>query len=425
MSNFRISTAGQHASGIAEILKQQVRLAKTQQQVASGERVSTPADDPVAAVRILGLERTQSQLEQYGKNAAMAGDRLGLGEQSLADLNSLLQRVHSLTVQANNGVLDNTSLRSIAAELRTASQQLQDIGNRQDSNGEYLYSGFSTGTRPFSDAGAGVAYAGDQGVRTLQISSSQSIADSFTGYSVFMDVAEGNGRFMVENGTNSVSLGANTGTGIIGAGQVADAAAWAAAAGATFTVRFSDNSAPADGVAETWSLLDSGGNPVLDGGGAPIQGTYVSGGSISFSGIQFTMSGDPAVGDSFTVRPAGKESLFTTLDDLATALEAGAGTSQQQAVLGSRLNHALTQLDQGLTHVTNLRTETGARLTTLDTAASLREDYDIQLSASVSELKDVDYAEAISRLNQQLTGLQAAQAAYSKIGQMSLFDWLR
>ncbi len=435
--NFRLSTAGQHAAGIAQIMKQQTLLAQTQQQVASGKRIQTPADDPVASVRILGIERAQSQLEQYGRNAGIAADRLGLGEQSLSDVGTLLQRVHELTVKANNGSLDDVSLKSIATELRSRAQELMEIANRQDSNDEYLFAGYSSGTRPFSDAGSGVTYGGDQGVRQLQISSSQKIADSFQGQRVFMDVTEGNGSFVVENGTNSVSAGVNQGTGVIGASQIVDAAAWAAAAASAaaalpplaneYSIHFIDNTVPGDGVAEAWELLDAAGNPAMDGGAppAPIQGNYVSGGSISFHGIQVTLSGTPAVGDSFTVRPAGKESLFKTIDDLAAALENGAGSTRQQAVLGTNLNKALAQLDQGLTHVLELRTEIGARLSSLDTAASLREDLDAQMTGTLSGLRDIDYAEAISRLNQQLTGLQAAQAAYAKIGQMSLFDWLR
>ena len=54
----------------------------------------------------------------------------------------------------------------------------------------------------------------------------------------------------------------------------------------------------------------------------------------------------------------------------------------------------------------------------------MREDTKFQLAGSLSDLRDLDYAEAISRMNQQMTGLQAAQAAYTRIGQMSLFDFL-
>ena len=221
----RMSTPGQHASAIAQILKQQVALAKTQVQVASGRRIQTPADDPIAATRILGVERAQSQLDQYGRNAGMATQRLGFAEQAFTDLNSLLQRVHVLAVQANSGAMDDASLGTIATELRARAGELLQIANRQDGNGEFLFAGFSSGTRPFAPAGGNVSYAGDQGTRQLAISATQSIADGFNGAQVFMHVPEGNGAFTVSTGTHA-------GTGFIGVSQVTDPAAWSAAAAA-------------------------------------------------------------------------------------------------------------------------------------------------------------------------------------------------
>ncbi len=60
----RISTPGQHTSAITQILRQQVALSKTQVQVATGRRIQTPAEDPIAATRILGVERAQAQISQ-------------------------------------------------------------------------------------------------------------------------------------------------------------------------------------------------------------------------------------------------------------------------------------------------------------------------------------------------------------------------
>ncbi len=428
MSAYRISTPGQHSALIAQILQQQAKLAHTQAQVASGTRILSPADDPVAATRIIGIERAQAQLEQYGKNAGIAGDRLSLGEQSLADLGKLLQRVRDLALQANSGAMDDVSLKSIAGEMKARVEELQQIANRKDGNGEYLFSGFSTGTQPFSGSGAGTAYVGDQGVRKLQISSSQSIADGLQGQQVFMDIPEGNGTFIVSDGGNA-------GTGIVGVQQVLDYAQWNAAATAAaaavppraheYTVRFSDPDA--DGTADTWELLDADGNAVLDNGAppVPVTGSYTDGGTITFDGVQFAMTGKPAAGDTFTVRPARTESMFKTLDDLVVAIGSGSTSPQQRASLGNDINKALAQIDQGMGHAINLRTDIGARLASLDTAAELRADVGLTLSASLSDLKDLDYAQAISTLNQQMTGLQAAQAAYARIGQMSLFDYLR
>jgi flagellar hook-associated protein 3 FlgL len=428
MSAYRISTPGQHSALVAQMLQQQVRLARTQAQVASGSKILSPADDPVGATRIIGIERAQAQLVQYGKNAGIAGDRLKLGEQSLADLNTVLQRVRELTLQANSGAIDDVSLKSIATELKARAGELQQIANRQDGNGEYLFAGFSTGTQPFPGNGGNIAYAGDQGVRKLQISSSQSIADGLQGQQVFMDIPEGNGTFIATAGNNA-------GTGILGVQQVLDHAQWNAAGAAAaaaipprahaYTVRFTDPNG--DGRADSWELLDANGNAVLDNGAppAPVTGTYSDGGAITFDGVQFTMTGQPAVGDTFAVRPAGTESMFRTLDDLINAVSGSSATPQQRAALGNSVSKALAQLDQGMSHAIDLRTEIGARLSQLDTAESLREDVGLTLASSLSELKDLDYAQAISTLNQQMTGLQAAQAAYARIGQMSLFDYLR
>ncbi len=407
----RLSTSGQHAAAIAQILKQQVALSKTQAQVSSGQRIQTPADDPVATTRILGIERAQAQLDQYGRNAGIAADRLNMGEQSLGDLGTLLQRVHALTVQANSGVMDNVSLQSIASELRARASELQQISNRQDGNGEYLFAGYSSGSQPFTGTGGSVAYMGDQGVRRLQLSSSQSIADSFHGEQVFMGITEGNGTFVVNAGTNA-------GTGVIGVTQVTNPGAWVPG---NYTVRLTDTNA--DLVADTWEITDDA-DPVIPPA-IIATGAYVDGGSIAFNGAQFSISGTPAVGDTFRVRSAGTESLFKTLDDLIVSLERGADTPPQRAQLGTDANKALAQLDQGLNHVIDLRTEIGARLSSLDAAASLRDDLNAQMTGSLSKLKDVDFAEAISKLNQQMVGLQAAQAAYTRIGQMSLFDYLR
>jgi len=66
----------------------------------------------------------------------------------------------------------------------------------------------------------------------------------------------------------------------------------------------------------------------------------------------------------------------------------------------------------------------GSRLQELDTAKGQNADEDLRLQRSVGALKDLDYAEAVSRLNMQMTGLQAAQQAYVKVQGLSLFNFL-
>jgi flagellar hook-associated protein 3 FlgL len=398
MSN-RISTSAMHATVIAQMMARQTDLAKTQSEVASGKRVQSPSDDPIATTQILDLERSRAQLDQYGRNSDAATARLNMGEQAMADANNLLQRVRELTIQANSGVIDASSRASIATELKARGQELQDLANRRDANGEYLFSGFSTQTQPFSRGTTGVSYAGDQGVRNLQIGPDQRVADSFSGQDAFMNVPQGNGTFVV-------AAGVHNGTGSIDTGQVTNAAAWVRG---NYTVQFTSTS--------TWQVLDAS-NAVV------ASGAYTDGGAIAFNGVQVSVTGAPAAGDTFTVAPAATESIFTTIDKLVTTLVSASDDPVGRAQLNTNLGISLEQFDQAIDHVTNLRAGIGARLSTVDNATASRQQLDDSMATSLSQLRDVDYAEAVSRMNQQLVGLQAAQAAYSRIAQLSLFNYL-
>ena len=74
--------------------------------------------------------------------------------------------------------------------------------------------------------------------------------------------------------------------------------------------------------------------------------------------------------------------------------------------------------------LTTARTAVGARINSIDQQRSINEDSLASLETSLTKLKDLDYAEAISRLNSQTTGLQAAQQAYVKVQGLSLFNFL-
>jgi len=116
--------------------------------------------------------------------------------------------------------------------------------------------------------------------------------------------------------------------------------------------------------------------------------------------------------------------VFKALEDLARSLETADTTASGRSLVNTAVAAGLTQIDQSLNHVLDTRAVIGVRLGTLDSAQTFREQTDDQLATSIGELRDLDYAEAIARMNQQLTSLQAAQAAYSRISQMSLFDYL-
>ena len=400
----RLSTAQYHRSSIDAILEQQTRLARTQTQVTSGKRFQTSSEDPIAATRAAALDRTVADNAQFARNSNILESRLNYAEQSLTDVTLLLQKTRELALQGANSTLGQGERNMLVTELRQLRGELVDIANRDDGNGEYLFAGTSTGTRPFADSTTGVSYLGDQTTRFVRVSGSQAIADGHPGTEVFMNLTQANGTFRTSVNT------ANTGTATIDVGTVVDPSAWIPD---NYTLRFTS--------ATDWVVED-------DTLPTPVQvasGTgFASGQTISFLGVRVTLTGAPATGDSFAIRPAGDTDMFQVLDELIDTLDGGTGLPSDRAVFQQQIGASIADLDQSLARTLSVRSEVGTRLSAIDQATNTREAEAIDLQQLLSDLRDVDYASAISKLNQEYAGLQAAQAAYTKISQLSLFDYL-
>jgi len=327
--NNRISTAAIHNQAITRMLSRQSDLAFTQNQMATGKRVNSPSDDPVAATQIMDMQRQKQQLAQYVKNGDAANTRLSMTEQAFADLSNSLNRVRELTLQASSPAMDSTARKAIVSELTTRTQEVQDIGNRRDANGEYLFAGLSTQTQPFARGANGVDYSGDQGARVLQIGPDQQISDGFSGEQVFRSITQGNGTFVV-------SQGVHAGASSIDTGQVTNASAWVPG---NYSLQFT--------AADAWQVLDANSNVVGSG-------PYVSGGAIAFNGVQVSVSGTPVTGDTYSIGSAGKEDIFTTLDRLTSNLSSAIESPAARAGLTSSPKHPIKQD----THVFTIKSHT-------------------------------------------------------------------
>lgn len=299
----RISTGQIYQQGVISMLDKQASLAKTQQQLATGERILAPSDDPSAAAHVLQLNQVIETTAQYQRNANLADVRLGLEENTLSDVGDILQRVRELAVRANNDTLSAGDRLAIAHEVRVSLDGLLQLSNTKDANGEYLFSGYQIDTQPFSDDGSGnFSYNGDQGARKLQIGPNRQVAVGDAGDAVFMRVDDGAG---------------------------------------------------------------------------------------------------------------GTSSMFDTLYEFATDLEANTPSTT-----------TLTRLDSALDAVLTTRSTIGARMNTIEYQRNANDSFSLVLQENRSQLKDLDYAEATSRFQQQMLALQASQQSFIKIEGLSLFNYL-
>lgn len=411
----RVSTATAFFAPIEAMRRQQAELERTQREISSGQRLTALEQNPAQAAQVSDLDRFLAVNERYGINANLASSRLRMGEVTLTSGIDVLQRVRELTVQGANDSLDLSVRKSIAHEVRELSSQFLSLANRQSDTGEYLFGGMNATSAPFVKTGSSqvVSYVGDSREREIAISSSRSISDGFAGDEIFMDVTAGNGSFVTR------ASATNTGSGTIDVGVLLSGSTWQASSSqGPFTISFD-----VTGGVRTYGVTRADGGVVIPNGT-----TFQSGQPISFLGIQMTVQGSPADADSFIVTPAtganASENIFKTIDRLATALETDPLTSAARAQVTSELGGVLRQIDQAIDNLSDTRSSVGARLRTIEESESFREEQVFLAREALSTLRDVDFAEALARLNAQMTALQVAQQAYSRISSRTLFDYL-
>lgn len=396
----RISTSGLYQQTLATLLARQKDLAKTQQQLASGNKLTRAADDPTGAAQAQRLDHAIASLEHYERGANLLGNRLRLQESALTDAGDYLARARELAIQANAATVSPEDRKLIAIEVRHIRNELLSIANRDDGNGRRLFAGARDGVVPFAESGGSVTYAGDDGRNLVDVAPDLALADTEPGSEVFMRPRTGDGEI------RGTAVAANTGTGVLQSTRIADRAAWPAE-----PLRLAFTSPT------TWEMRD-------DGGAVLSTGTYSPGGSITAAGVQVQLSGAPAAGDAFDIAPAPRQDVFATLRALADALDAPADSPAARARLGNAVGSGLSDIAAAQEHFLSIRASTGARLNSLDGAADRRADEDVTLRGTLSGLRDVDYAEATMRLNMQLTAIEAAQRTMLRVQSSSLFDKL-
>ncbi len=399
----RISSGNVFDTNVSMLNQQQSSLLHTNQQVASGRRMLTPADDPAASANALLVSQAEGTNAQFTVNRDAAKSATGMAEAVLQSVTTLLQDVKTKAVQAGNGALSASDRSSIAGELQGRLDQLVALANSTDGTGNYLFSGFQGKTIPFVNTSLGVQYMADEGQRMVQVSSSRKMATSDSGADIFMRIKNGNGMFVAEANPN------NMGAASIGQGAVTDSALLN---GTTYKLTFTSPS--------TYDVSDEAGN-VLS-----INNGFASGEALSLPGMQFSIIGSPVTGDIFTIAPSSNESLFKTLGDLIAALNTTnpAGEAVTSAQLTSSLSKAMSGIDRGLDNVLTVRASLGARMNELDSLQATGEDLGLQYKQTLSTLQDLDYNKAISDLNRQTTSLTAAQKSFKQIADLSMFNYM-
>ena len=421
----RISTSTLFDVNVTSLTQQQSKLLHTQQQLSTGRRILTAADDPSAAARALQVAQADGTNTQYLGNIGTTQDSASLSEGVLQGVTTLMQNIQTTAISAGNPGFANSDRKILATTLQDNLDHLITMANTKDAVGNYLFSGFKGSTQAFVNTPTGVQYNGDDGQRLIQVSASRQLAASDSGADIFMRIKNGNGTFVTQPDPTSNAGAGNLGSGVIASGSLTAPLPTAAQLENKYTVSFT---VAANVTTYTVTGTDAAGAPIAAGtaGLPPANTPYVSGQAISFNGIQFDIQGAPANGDQFNISPSSNESVFKTISDFIAVLNTPTipGNLASHAMLSAGINHVLDGLNNSLNNVLTTRASLGSRLNELDSLKATGSDLGNQFKQTLSQLQDVDYNKAITDLTQQQTMLQAAQKSFLQVQNLSMFNFM-
>ncbi|WP_293706354.1 flagellar hook-associated protein FlgL [Stenotrophomonas sp. UBA7606] len=397
----RISSNMMYDQSVALMLSKQSKLNHLEQQLSTGKKIVSAKDDPVGSGTAVGMDRVLAELEKLGSNANTAQNRLGLQENVLSQAGELLQQVSDLTVQANNPALSNEDRKGVANELKAIKDSLLALANTTDGSGRYLFGGAADANAPFTVSNGIVSYNGDQTQRQVEVAPGTFIKDALPGSEIFMRVRTGDGT------VDGAAASANTGQAVLTDISRDGSGSWD---GSSYSLHFT--------AADTYEVRDAR-NAVIG------TGTYASGEDITFEGLRVRIEGTPAAGDTFNAGQAGTRDVFATIDQLVQTLQMDASTRAGRTAQQNALQGSIRDVRRASELMIDARAAGGAQLAAADDAASLREANTVTLQTSLSQMRDLNYADAIGQYKLEGAALQAAQTIFTQMQSMSLFNMIR
>ncbi|WP_339897779.1 flagellar hook-associated protein FlgL [uncultured Gilvimarinus sp.] len=393
----RVSTSQIYTIANIGMRDAQAAINKTNSQMASGQRVLTPADDPVAATQIMQLTQQLARLEQFNKNIDVAENKLSLEEVALDSITSLVQGMQELAVSAGNtATLTPSEYKMMAAEVDSRIKELLNLQNTKDSSGQHIFAGYQSAQPAYAEQGGAVAYQGDDGSVSLQVSESVTIQASDPGRKIFEGISTSHNTFSAYDLTATSEV-----TGF----TVADQDALDQMVPGTLKISV------AGGVI---SVTDNNGNSV-----PPIPASQPNTAPIEIAGISMSL----ADGDTLALNIKPEESsIMQTLTNFRDAMLNAANVTD--AELSGVIDKTLGTLNNAVTRIGEVQAEVGARLNTLESTKNLNADSALYTQEVLGSLQDLDYAEATTRLQMQELVLSAAQQSFAKVSKLTLFNYL-
>ncbi len=394
----RISSFHNYQSVQNDMRRQESKVHHNQAQLASGKKLLSAADNPLATHYIQNVSQQEEQLRQYLDAITLVRNRLEHQEVIVTNAEDFADKAKRNVMEMINGSLSPEDRGALARQIQEISNNFLNLANVQDEMGNYIFAGTKPKNQPFFRDNAGnVTYSGDDYQRKMKISNSLEIPFNTPGSKIFMEIENPFGdyepNYALQEGSELL-LERATNTNIDDT--------------ATYNLTFVDMENGKFGY-----QLERNGSVVQADEFDPSVG-------IEYEGLSIAIKGQITKGDSISIEPRQTYSIFDSFRD---AIELSSN-SVADASSTAKLHQVVEELHTAFIHLNKAHTNIGASLSTLDIQEEQHEDFKISLAKSKSQFEDLDYAEAVIEFNENSRALQASQQAFGKTKDLTLFNYI-
>ena len=377
--------------------------AKTNEQLSTGKALIRPSDDTNKLRTIGNLERAIDKVQSYNNNVDHLINRYSTEEGALTSASSILIRTRELAIQASNATMSSEDRKIVAIEVDGLQAELLALANSKDVTGQALFAGAKTSVEPYVvDDNGDVIYQGDTRQTMIEVSENRQLPKNRSGVEIFTGVT----RLDEKGEEERISF---------------------------FAVL---NDFKESLLAEQKTQVQV----------APTELSAVSG-ELTINGVQISQIEDqPTLAELVTLINAEtpRTNVLATVDDEGNLLlENAPGHETDSMVFGatpgllSTVSGTVTPsvdsrlMERSITEVGDLHDNIsvalgriGSEVQNAENQKDINLDNEVRLKQFKSSEVDVDFAEAVSRFNAELARLEAAQASFAKLSQLSLFDYI-
>ncbi|HKM15881.1 MAG TPA: flagellar hook-associated protein FlgL [Marinospirillum sp.] len=423
----RLSTTQMYNNSMNSMLQSNSRVNNVNNQMGTGKRVLTPADDPVAAAQTLNSKTRMAIVEQYNRNTDFGDKNLSLTESVLDQTETALISLKERAIQLGSDQWSDEQIKASGVEVKEMLNHLQGLLNTRNESGEYIFAGSQAEQKAYD----GNFFKGDTVEREAQVADDTFIKMLTSGARVFENLEIGADKLKPTYDPNKVIPDPDVASNFT--------------PDATVDTNFTD--APANTVVDPAKFIETpagsgiyavdpayvGADPgtvVLD----PAKFKETEAGSGIFVVDETYAGANPGVMKpdpsnlGFTNDPAqyGEDGAYPNnmLGVLQHLVDATGNGNPAGPVNKEAIRNAIQNIDVAFEQVSQSRSQIGARQNTLSAVKESNTDFKDFAKQSISDLEDLDYSEAYIRLQTSMLSYQAGMQVSGKVSSLSLFDYI-